>query len=236
MNVSGIHAVEAALRAGQGVRMTVKQGETNARLESLLELAGQLGVAVSREALADNDVAQQGVVLQVRVPDFLDNRALTADVSEGGDLWLVLDGVTDPRNFGACLRSAATFGVAGVIVPRDHSAPLNEAAIKTASGGASMLRLYRVANLGRAMDTLKDAGVWLVGTVLDEVPDIAELDLKGRIGMVMGAEDTGLRHKTRQRCDFLASIPMPRARLSLNVSVATGVALYEVARQRGGKY
>ncbi len=231
MKISGIHSTEAALRAGQGLKLTVKPGELNERQQRLVDLAREMNVQVRTGDIDAAEVAQQGVELEVREPEFRDHKALVSDLNRGGQLFLLLDGITDARNFGACLRSAATFGVDGVIVPKDHSAPLNEAAIKTASGGASMLRLYRVTNLGRSMDALKSEGVWLTGLVLDEVPPLTELDFRGRAGLVMGAEDTGIRQKTRERCDFLAQIPMPRAQLSLNVSVATGVALYEVHRQ-----
>lgn len=232
IRITGLHAVEAAIRADQGVRLTVRPGTLNERQAALVELARERSIDVRTGEIGGRDVVHQGVELQVREPQFSEHKALVSDAEEGGTFFLLLDGVTDARNFGACLRSAATFGVDGVVVPKDHSAPLNEAAIKTASGAASMLRLYRVTNLGRSMDALKTAGVWMVGTVLDEVPAISDLELDGRVGLVMGSEDNGIRHGVRERCDFLARIPMPGAQLSLNVSVATGIALYEVVRQR----
>ena len=147
-------------------------------------------------------------------------------------LLLVLDGVTDPRNLGACLRSAATLGVNAVIVPKDNSAPLNDAAMKTASGGASHVPLIQVVNLSRCLKKLKDEGVWIVGTLLDSSQSISDIDLKGNIAIVMGSEEKGLRQKTLKNCDFLATIPMQTESFGFNVSVATGICLYEVQRQR----
>jgi 23S rRNA (guanosine2251-2'-O)-methyltransferase len=174
------------------------------------------------------------VSLEIRPPAVRSEKELEAQLAGefASLLFLVLDGVTDPRNFGACLRSAASFGVDGVIVARDHSAPLNEAAIKTASGAASLVKIYQVVNLARCLDTLKKHGVWVVGTVLEGSQPLTEIDLKGNIALVVGAEESGIRQKTRERCDFLAAIPCPYPDLSLNVSVATGICLYEINRQR----
>ena len=232
--VVGIHAVQLALEAGTGISLTVREGKLNARQQSLVELAQNVGCRIERGRVDRDELASQGVSLEIRPPAVRSEKELEAQlVGEFASLlFLVLDGVTDPRNFGACLRSAASFGVDGVIVARDHSAPLNEAAIKTASGAASLVRIYQVVNLARCLDTLKKHGVWVVGTVLEDSQPLTEIDLKGNIALVVGAEESGIRQKTRERCDFLAAIPCPFPDLSLNVSVATGICLYEINRQR----
>jgi 23S rRNA (guanosine2251-2'-O)-methyltransferase len=154
------------------------------------------------------------------------------EADNGPLLLLILDGVTDPRNFGACLRSAATLGAHAVIVPRDNSAPLNAAAAKTASGGASVVPVIAVVNLARCMEQLKARGIWIVGTLLDAPQALGQVDLTGDIALVMGSEERGMRDRTKKACDYLASIPMPYAALGFNVSVATGICLYEAVRQR----
>ncbi|MBT5199981.1 MAG: 23S rRNA (guanosine(2251)-2'-O)-methyltransferase RlmB [Gammaproteobacteria bacterium] len=232
--VVGIHAVQLALEARAGICLAVREGKLNARQQSLVELARSVGCRIEFGQVDRGELASQGVSLEIRPPAVRSEKELEAQLA--GDsaslLFLVLDGVTDPRNFGACLRSAASFGVDGVIVARDHSAPLNEAAIKTASGAASLVRIYQVVNLARCLDTLKKHGVWVVGTVLEDSQPLTEIDLKGNIALVVGAEESGIRQKTRERCDFLAAIPCPFPDLSLNVSVAAGICLYEINRQR----
>lgn len=232
--VVGIHAVQLALKARAGVCLTVREGKLNGRQQSLVELAQSMGCLIKRGQVGRGELASQGVSLEIRPPAVRSEQELKAQLAGefASQLYLVLDGVTDPRNFGACLRSAASFGVDGVIVARDHSAPLNEAAIKTASGAASLVKIYQVANLARCLDTLKKHGVWVVGTVLEDSQPLTEIDLKGNIALVVGAEESGIRQKTRERCDFLAAIPCPYPDLSLNVSVATGICLYEINRQR----
>jgi len=232
--VVGIHAVQLALEARAGICLTLREGKLNARQQSLVDLALRVGCRIERGEADREALASQGVSLEIRPPAVRSEQELEAHLAgdSGSLLFLVLDGVTDPRNFGACLRSAASFGVDGVIVAKDHSAPLNEAAIKTASGGANLVRIYQVVNLARCLDTLKKSGIWVVGTVLEDSQPLAEIDLKGNIALVVGAEESGIRQKTRERCDFLASIPCPYPDLSLNVSVATGICLYEINRQR----
>jgi 23S rRNA (guanosine2251-2'-O)-methyltransferase len=147
-------------------------------------------------------------------------------------LVLVLDCITDPHNFGACLRSADAAGVACVVVPKDKSAPLNETVRRISCGGADNVPIVRVTNLARAMDKLKKAGLWLVGTSDKATQSIYQTDLKGPIGIVMGAEGEGMRRLTEENCDFLVNIPMRGSVPCLNVSVATGVCLFEAVRQR----
>lgn len=147
-------------------------------------------------------------------------------------LVLVLDCIQDPHNLGACLRTADAAGVACVVMPKDKSAPLSETVLRVSCGGAENVPVVRVTNLARAMDRLKKLGVWLVGTADEATKSLYELDLKGPIGIVMGAEGEGMRRLTSEHCDFLAKIPMQGRVPCLNVSVATGVCLFEALRQR----
>lgn len=147
-------------------------------------------------------------------------------------LVLVLDCVTDPHNLGACLRTADAAGVVAVILPKDKSAPITETVRRVSCGGADNVPIVRVTNLARAMDKLKELGVWLIGTADGAKQSLYEVDLAGPIGIVMGAEGTGMRRLTQERCDFLVSIPMRGSVECLNVSVATGVCLFEAVRQR----
>ncbi len=145
---------------------------------------------------------------------------------------LILDCVQDPHNLGACLRTADAAGVAMVVMPKDKSAPISETVIRVACGGAENVPLVRVTNLARAMDKLKDLGVWLVGTADEAKQSLYDIDLKGPIGLVMGAEGPGMRRLTGEHCDFLAKLPRSGRVECLNVSVATGVCLFECVRQR----
>ena len=232
--VIGIHAVEQALKAGSGQRLYLKTGALNQRQEALATLAREVDCPIERQDLDVMKGPAQGVVLEV-TPEKVRSESELGDLLDSGqcNLVLVLDGVTDPRNLGACLRSAAAFGVDALVIPRDKSATLTDVAIKTASGGASLVPSYQVVNLSRTLKQLQKAGFWVVGTVLDDSQPLAEIDMRGPTVLVMGAEDHGIRQKTRENCDYLARIPMPLQDLSLNVSVATGICLYEISRQRG---
>jgi 23S rRNA (guanosine2251-2'-O)-methyltransferase len=145
---------------------------------------------------------------------------------------LVLDEITDPHNLGACLRSAGAAGVHAVIIPRDRSANLNATVRKVASGAAETVNLVVVTNLARCLQQLKERGIWLVGTDANAEKSLYEQELSGPLALVMGSEGRGLRRLTREKCDFLVSIPMPGVVSSLNVSVATGILLFEAIRQR----
>ena len=148
-------------------------------------------------------------------------------------LILILDGVTDPHNLGACLRSADAAGVTAVIFPKDKSADVNDVARKVASGAAETVPWVRVTNLARTIESLKQAGVWVIGTDGDAEESVYEQDLSGPCAMVLGSEGAGMRRLTRDLCDFVVKLPMAGSVSSLNVSVAAGVCLFEAVRQRG---
>ena len=234
----GIHAVRQALLAGSGRKLILRQGRLNRRLQEIADIARTLDCPIEVAPPTHDALGGEGVALEVPLPVVRSERELSGLLGQARDNWLflVLDGITDPRNFGACLRSAATFGVDGVLVPKDRSAPLNTAAVKTASGAASLVPVFQVTNLARVLDKLKKTGVWVVGTEPGEAQPLTETDLKGHIALVMGAEDTGLRRKTKERCDLLVGIPMTYPGLSLNVSVAAGICLYEARRQRQAEH
>ena len=232
--VVGIHAVSAALKAGAGKQLIVREGRLSQRQQDVIALAEINGVAVVRQDFT-TELVDQGVMLETEPVNFRSEGQLKLLLEKKDTVWqfLVLDGVTDPRNFGAALRSAASFGVHGVIVSKDKSAPLSAAAVKAASGAAGITPVFQVTNLARCLDSLKRAGIWIVGTSVSEATQsLVNLDLTGPIAVVMGAEGKGMRPKTANHCDYLVDIPMSLPDLSLNVSVATGICLYEVHRQR----
>jgi len=238
----GIHAVDSLLRrAPQRVLSLFVQTDRNdKRIQSLLTLAKNQGVSVTRVPKSDLDtqVAErhQGVVAVIEPASSeanLSERDLVSYLSGvERPLVLVLDGVTDPHNLGACLRSADAAGVNVVIVPKDNSAELNATARKVASGAAEAIPLVRVTNLVRTLKALKDAGLWVVGTTGKADTVLFDQDLTLPVVIVMGAEGPGMRRLTTDACDFLVKLPMAGDVSSLNVSVATGVCVFEAVRQR----
>ena len=240
--VYGFHAVEALLRR-EPKAITVLWLETSRRdkrAQSLLQLAADQGVAVERVtgAALDNIAAgrHQGIAVRVNagaVTDAVDEAGLLALLQRhASPLLLILDGVTDPHNLGACLRTADAAGVTAVVVPQDGAASLSPVARKVACGAADTVPFVRVTNLSRTLGQLKEAGVWLIGTS-DKAPrTLFEQDFSGPLAIVMGAEGAGMRRLTEENCDFLVSLPMQGSVSSLNVSVATGICLFEAVRQR----
>ena len=237
--VGGLHAVESLLaHAPERIkRLQVAMESDDARLGDIVRRAEGLGISVERVRRdrldrGQGDLRHQGV-LAWTVPR---PRATEADLADrvvaGGTLFLALDGVTDPHNLGACLRSADAAGASAVIVPRDRSASLTPAAAKAASGAAETVPLITVANLARTLRTLREQGMWVVGLAGDTDTVLYQVDLTLPTVLVMGAEGEGLRRLTRETCDQLAAIPMAGSVSSLNVSVAAGIALFEVVRQR----
>jgi 23S rRNA (guanosine2251-2'-O)-methyltransferase len=239
----GIHAVRALLtRHPHRMRQLWlrEERESASRLQELRRLALAAGVAThvavddELDRLAGGE-RHQGAVAYV-IPRAGDPETQLEEALEAlGDtpgLLLVLDGVTDPHNLGACLRSADAAGVAAVIVPRDRAAGLTPVVRKVAAGAADNVPLIAVVNLARTLRELKERGLWLVGTADEAQRTLYDVDLTGPTVLVMGSEGEGMRRLTREACDELVSIPMAGAAESLNVSVAAGVALFEAVRQR----
>lgn len=239
--VFGIHAVESLLAkdAPAVQALKVMQGREDKRLTKLTEQARRQGIAceiVPRKEL-DSLVRgrHQGVVALVRMAaekDEGDLEAILQGLTQAPFL-LVLDAITDPHNLGACLRSADAAGVHAVIVPKDKSAPLNSVARNVASGAAEHVPLIKVTNLARTLRWLQERGIWVTGAAGEAEQNIYQTDFKGPMALVMGAEGSGLRRLTREHCDQLTKIPMAGSVSSLNVSVATGICLFEALRQRG---
>jgi 23S rRNA (guanosine2251-2'-O)-methyltransferase len=241
--VYGLHAVTAALeRAPERVLEIWSAGpRDDARARDLKARAEQVGVhvhAVSPDALTKlvGDVAHQGAVAALRPLKPWDENDLIESLSQvsGDPLFLVLDGVTDPHNLGACLRSAAAAGAHAVVIPKDRAAAVDGVVRKVAAGAAEFIPVASVTNLARTLDELKERGIWVVGTDGEAKMPLYSADFKRPLALVMGAEGSGMRRLTRDKCDFLVRIPMPGHIPSLNVSVAAGIALFEVLRQRAG--
>jgi len=239
MQVSGFHAVLARLRrAPESVReLYVDVSRNDPRMRELRRFAEGAGLRILAVDGARIDRMcpgrrHQGVVALVdRNLPAMSLEDLLAQ-SPSVESLLLLDGVTDPRNLGACLRAADGAGVSAVIAPKDHACLLNDVAIETSSGAAESVPYIMVTNLSRAIDQIQDSGFQVIGTADQSDPSLYDLDLSGPIAWVLGAEGKGLRRLTRERCDQLVSIPMCGAVESLNVSVAAGVVLYESLRQR----
>jgi len=239
MRVYGINPVLEALRAGRvtSIRVGERGGD---RMRDLLTLAQERGVRVERVAPESLDRLASGGVHQGVVADVED---ASTDYSVAGlvrgaaaaPLIVVLDGIEDPHNLGAILRTADAAGVDGVVMQTRRSAALGGAAAKASAGAVAHVRIAQVVNIARAIDELKDAGVWTVGLAGEGTTTYDAIDFTVPSAIVMGAEGTGLRRLVRERCDFLAAIPMRGHVGSLNVSVAAGITLFEAVRQRRGQ-
>ncbi|WP_165857038.1 23S rRNA (guanosine(2251)-2'-O)-methyltransferase RlmB [Marinobacter sp. JSM 1782161] len=237
--VFGWHAVDAVLKREPArlQQVWIQTGRQDKRAQGIVQALDELGVRwqeVHRRELDSRvDGVHQGIVAQVAASkEWQEDDLLAALSGWDAPFLLILDGVTDPHNLGACLRSADAAGVQAVVVPKDKSASLNPTVRKVACGAAESVPLVRVTNLARFMRSLQDAGVWLIGTAGEARATVYQADFRGSVALVMGAEGKGMRRLTREHCDSLIHIPMHGQVDSLNVSVATGVCLYEAVRQR----
>ncbi|GAM65903.1 23S rRNA (guanosine-2'-O-) -methyltransferase rlmB [Vibrio ishigakensis] len=240
--IYGIHAVKAVLEKDPArfIEAYVLKGRQDDRLMPLLEQLQNFGVSIQqmgRKTLDDKakGANHQGIIARVKPAKALNENDLDDILAQHETpLLLILDGVTDPHNLGACLRNSDAAGVAAVIVPKDKSAPLTATVSKVACGAAETVPLVRVTNLARIMRHLQDKGIWIVGTAGEATHDIYHSKLNGSLAIVMGAEGDGMRRLTRETCDDLIKIPMAGSVSSLNVSVASGICLFEAVRQRQG--
>jgi 23S rRNA (guanosine2251-2'-O)-methyltransferase len=241
--IAGINAVSAALEHdAEHVReVLIEAGAKNPRLAEIENRAQRLDIAVRKVATQALDgvvgnLRHQGVVARYAAAKTYGENDLEGlvDAAEGRALLLVLDGVQDPHNLGACLRSAAAAGVTAVIIPKDKSVQVNATVRKTSAGAADSIPVVPVTNLARTMRDLQKQGVWLYGLAGEADASLYALDLRGNVALVLGGESDGLRRLTRENCDQLVRIPMPGGSEveSLNVSVAAGVTLFEAVRQR----
>jgi 23S rRNA (guanosine2251-2'-O)-methyltransferase len=237
--IFGLHAVESALdQAPERIRILYVQKGRDRRREALVQKARDAGLRVEfvERAWLDRraEGAHQGVLAQSQALGLSDEKTFESAWAElpPPRLVLALDGVQDPRNLGACLRSAGAAGVQAVLLPKRNSAPVNAAALKTAAGVAERLLLVSVTNLARRLEWLALNGAWIVGAAGEGEADYYEADFSGDTVLVIGGEEKGLKRLTRERCDQIVRIPMADGVESLNVSVAAGVLLFEAVRQR----
>lgn len=236
----GLHAVQSVLdnTPERILELIILQGRQDQRMQSILAIADMHDISVSEkprktlDTMADGN--HQGIIALAKPAKALQEDDLYTMVENDKNVpfLLVLDGVTDPHNLGACLRSADAAGVQAVVVPKDNSVGLTEVVRKVACGAAESVPLITVTNLARTLQKLQELGVWIVGTAGEVDMNIYQAPLTGPLAIVMGAEGTGMRRLTREHCDHLAYIPMAGSVSSLNVSVATGICLFEAIRQR----
>ena len=239
--IYGLHSVLAVLEQDpvQVKQVWLDKGRRDKRGKLIESAANKAGVPLTRinreelDSRAGTD-RHQGVVAEVSGGSLGDERGLFALLESRTDpaLLLILDGVQDPHNLGACLRTADAAGVDAVVVPRDQACGLTPTVRKVAAGAAETMPLFQVTNLSRALKKLQEAGIWVVGADAEAGQSLFTSRLVGPLAMVLGAEGTGLRRLTRETCDELVALPMRGQVASLNVSVAVGVCLYEVVRQR----
>ncbi|KTD03845.1 23S rRNA (guanosine(2251)-2'-O)-methyltransferase RlmB [Fluoribacter gormanii] len=241
--VYGVHAVSALLTNPHRVtkKLYISEDRVDKRLQDIIDKAIQSHVSLEKLSTQKMnqrfaDFAHQGIVaVASSLPDYNESHLLALlEASKQPALILILDGVTDPHNLGACLRTADATGVDFVVIPKDKSASITPVVSKVACGAAESIPLVRVTNLVRSMKLLKEHGVWIYGAAGEATSSLYQIDCTGDVAIVMGAEGEGLRRLTREHCDGLFSLPMSGSVTSLNVSVATGVSLYEIIRQRKG--
>ncbi|MCG7531219.1 23S rRNA (guanosine(2251)-2'-O)-methyltransferase RlmB [Psychrobium sp. MM17-31] len=237
----GLHSIEAVLNnePERILEIFALKGRDDERMNRVIGLARQYGVSVSfvgKKALEDRarGESHQGIMANARAARVKTEADLDAIIEANEQPFLlILDGVTDPHNLGACIRSADAAGVHAVIVPKDNAASLTPVVRKVACGAAETMPLIQVTNLARTMRDIQARGIWIYGTAGEASQPLFDTKLTGPIAVVMGAEGSGMRRLTREHCDSLVSLPMAGSVSSLNVSVTTGICLFEVVRQRG---
>jgi len=239
--IGGMHAVKALLKANASETqlLMIQKGRKDSRMRAIVSMAQKTGISVREVSRHELDelsgmVEHQGVLAEFKGEPIGNEQGLFEhlDSCTGPLLLLVLDGLQDPHNFGACIRSADAAGVDAVVVPADNSVGITPVVRKVASGAVETMPVYQVTNLQRVFKKLKQAGIWIYGAAGDADTALYDIDMSGSIAIVMGSEGSGLRRLTREACDGLFMIPMYGSVSSLNVSVATGVSLFEVCRQR----
>ncbi len=245
--VFGIHAVSALIKRApeRFIELWFLKGREDERLLPIMNLAKKYGVSMqymNRKALDDKSGGEQhqGIIAKVKPGkvftenDLSDIVDATRNKNEQPFL-LILDGVTDPHNLGACLRNADAAGVQAIVVPKDNAARITSTVRKVAVGAAESIPLVQVTNLARTMKALQEQGIWIIGTAGEATQSLYDCKLTGPMALVMGAEGKGMRRLTRETCDELVKLPMAGSVSSLNVSVASGICLFEIVRQRLAK-
>lgn len=239
--IVGIHAAQSALTYSPQkiTHVWLNTERSDKRLETLLETLADLNIPTEKVERKKLDklaggTNHQGIVLEVSLPEELSENELKTAVEHLTEtaLFLVLDNVQDPHNLGACLRTADATKVHGIIITKDNAVGITPTVCKVASGAAETVPVYVVTNLARTLRWLKNEGIWVIGTAGEAQQTLYQTDFTVPMALVIGAEEKGMRHLTRQQCDLLVKLPMLGSVESLNLSVATGVLLYEVLRQR----
>ncbi len=238
--IYGVHPVRVVLRQTRVSEVWTRYGANENRLIEVITEAKAAGIRIIEVSTQEFDrvvspgTNHQGVIAFAKPREMEPENALPLILDgHSRPLVLVLDGVTDPHNLGACLRSAEAFGVNCVIVPKDNSAPLNQIVRKTSSGASELIPVVKVTNLARCLRALQKEGFWIIGAASEATMGIEKVPYEGPIGLVMGSEGSGLRRLTREICDALVAIPIVGFIESLNVSVASGVLLYDLQSRRG---
>jgi len=239
--IFGLHAVRSAIdySADKIHKAWIDAGRQDRRLQAIVDDLSRLGLALQKvnkkqlERLS-NGGQHQGIVVQLEMPQMLAEEQLKQAVCQLQEtpFYLVLDHVQDPHNLGACLRIADAVGVQGIIITRDQAAGITPTVCKVASGAAETVPVYQVTNLARVLRWLKKQAIWVIGAAGEAQQSVYQVDLDRPLALVIGAEGKGLRRLTREQCDLLIKLPMSGSVQSLNLSVATGVMLYEAIRQR----
>jgi len=238
---TGIHAVREALEAGNTFdRIVIAKGRQDSRIEEIVQLARERSIPIRFEDRGQldrlaNSRDHQGVIAiaAARAPATLEDILASANASKGQHgLIVLLDGVEDPHNLGAIIRTALAAGAHGIVIPERRAAGLTDTVARASAGALAHLPIAKVTNLARTMEELKEAGYWLVGLDENGEKNYTEVDYTSPTGIVMGGEGKGLHELTRKRCDFVVSLPTSGPVKSLNVSVAAGVVLFEALRQR----
>lgn len=239
--IFGIHAVQTAIKQDPDnvISVLLDRKRQDKRVKPIRDLAQQFNIRIEEvdgrtlDQKAGRDNQHQGVAAYYQPAEALNENDLFVLLEKQDDPFLlILDGVTDPHNLGACLRTADAVGATAVVVPKDKAVGLTPTVRKVACGAAETVAFIQVTNLARCLEQLKEQGVWLMGTSDQATASLYQTDLKGPLGLIMGAEGKGMRSLTEKHCDVLLSIPMLGNVESLNVSVATAVCLYEALRQR----
>jgi 23S rRNA (guanosine2251-2'-O)-methyltransferase len=237
--VFGFHAVESALKNDPAniLELWVEENRHDKRIKSLIDEVNHQGISIEHVKKKDlekrcNSHKTQGIAARYRNLAAQSEASLSELLKKENVFLLILDGVQDPHNLGACLRTADAAGVDAVIAPKDRAAGLTPSVRKVACGAAESIPFIQVTNLARILKQLKDADVWIIGTAGEADVELYDIDLKGKLAIVMGAEEKGMRRLTRENCDQLVKLPMAGQVESMNVSVTTGVCLFEAVRQR----
>ena len=235
--------IERLQRESQDVeKICIVEGSTHARIHQIITIAARAGIPIKHCTRRELDrlepsVPHQGVIAVVRTPQYSDLSSILAKVQHGARdaLLVMLDGVQDPRNLGAILRTADAANADAVIIPKNRAVGITAAVHKASAGASAYIPIVKVTNLARTIDTLKKAGIWVAGATGDASSLYTDADFNVPLCLVFGSEGTGIRRLVKEKCDYLVHLPMFGNIASLNVSVAAGVLLYEVLRQRGSK-